>query len=308
MAKSCGVPFTKNLLHPRYWLSWAGLGLAFVVSWFPIGIRHALGKWLGSVIFRYNEKRMNVITINLRIAFPDLSEQQLRQRALASIQWYGRAMVEYCFLFFSPSKRLQKQIQLEGNSSLDQAIAEGRNVIVLLMHSVWLDFAPAGLGAEYSLFGSYKSAKNPVLDWIMAKSRCRHVEFVVAREEGMMKLVRSLKPSKLLIFLPDEDLGIEHAEFAPFFGKDKATLTTPARIAKLKKAACFPCFTYFDVNKSKYCVKMGEELTFFSTSNSLKNEEILNKAMEALIRIEPDQYMWLLKYYKTRPKGEVSTY
>ncbi len=251
---------------------------------------------------------MAVITTNLSIAFPDLTESQLQQRALASIQWYGRAMVEYCFLFFSPLRRLQQQICLEGSSKLDQSIAEGKNVVILLMHSVWLDFAPAGLGKEYSIYGSYKPVKNPVLDWIMARSRCKHVEFVIAREEGMMKLVRSLKSGRLLIFLPDEDLGIEHADFAPFFGCDKATLNTPARIAKLKKAVCFPCYTYFNADQCKYSVKIGQEVAFFSNNNNMKNGEILNKSMENLIQIEPDQYMWLLKYYKTRPKGESAIY
>jgi len=251
---------------------------------------------------------MSVVTTNLAIAFPDLNDSQIQQRALASIQWYGKAMVDYCFLFFAPSKRLQQKIYLDGNSNLDQAISEDRNVVILLMHSVWLDFAPAGLGQDYSLYGSYKSVKNPVLDWLMAKSRCRHVEFVISREEGMMKLVRSLKSGRLLIFLPDEDLGIEHADFAPFFGLEKATLNTPARIAKLKKAACFPCFTYFDTNKNKFCVKIGDEVKLFSDDKSLKSGVLLNESMECLIKIEPDQYMWQLKHYRTRPDGEQSVY
>ncbi len=297
-----------SLLHPKYWLSWLTLGVCFVIAWLPVNFRHTLGKWLGSLIYRYNQKRMAVITTNLLIVFPHLTQAQLQQRALASIQWYGRAMIEYCFLFFSTSKRLQRSIRLEGQSNLNQAIANGENVVILLMHSVWLDFAPAGLGEKYSVYGSYKPVKNPVLDWMMAKSRCRHVESVIAREDGMMKLVRSLKPGKLLIFLPDEDLGIEHAEFAPFFGRDKATLTTPARIAKLKKAACFPCFTYFNTDQEKYVVKIGNEVPFFSNDNGMKNGEILNKSMENLIQIEPDQYMWLLKHYKTRPEGEAAIY
>ncbi len=308
VSKPCGIPFTADLLKPKYWFSWLALGGSFIISWLPMCMRHALGKKVGSLIYRYNQKRMHVITTNLRIAFPDLNEQQLQQRALTSIQWYGKALVEYCFLFFSPSKRLQNKIYLKGHSGIDQAIADDKNIVILLTHSVWLDFAPAGLGNVYSLYGSYKSAKNPVLDWIMAKSRCKHVDFVISREEGMMRLVRSLKPGRLLIFLPDEDLGIEHADFAPFFGREKATLNTPARIAKLKKAACFPCFTYFDTRKKQYCVKLGDEVKLFSKGKQMKSGEILNQSVESLIKIEPDQYMWLLKYYRTRPEGEPSVY
>jgi lauroyl/myristoyl acyltransferase len=150
--------------------------------------------------------------------------------------------------------------------------------------------------------------KNLLLDWMMAKSRCRHVDFVISREEGMLKLVRSLKPGRLLVFLPDEDLGSEHANFAPFFGKDKATLNTPERIAKLKKASCFPCYTYYDEKTSQYCVRLGKRLSPFPATDSQKSAEVLNKSIENLIQIEPDQYMWLLKLYKTRRQGRASIY
>ncbi len=307
---SCGVPFRKGWLHPRYWLTWLGLGFGFVLAWLPVPVRHALGKGLGFLVFRYNRKRKSVVLANLRIAFPGLSHAELEKRALHTLQWYGRAMVDYCVLFFLPKRLLQQRIQIEGEgkTQLDQVIAAGNNVIILLMHSAWLDFAPAGLGAFYSLYGSYKPVKNPVINWLMAKSRCRHVASVISREAGMMKLVRSLKPGKLLIFLPDEDLGSEHAVFAPFFGVQKATLNTPARIARLKAAECFPCFTWYDEAKKQYCVRLGAALSPFPGNNPLKAANVLNHALEQLILYEPDQYMWLLKYYKTRPDGGDGVY
>ncbi len=306
----CGIPFTRGLLHPRFWLTWLGLGLGVGIAWLPVSFRHLLGKGLGTIIFRYNLKRRHVVQTNLQLAFPHLTPRLIQKKALISLQWYGRAMLDYCVLFFLPAARLQRRIRLEGEGKkqVDQAIVNGDNVIILLMHSAWLDFAPAGLGTDYALYGSYKPVKNPVINWLMAKSRCRHVDFVIAREEGMIKLVRSLKPGRLLIFLPDEDLGDEHADFAPFFGIPKATLNTPARIARLKKARCFPCFTYYDEKKAQYCVHLDAALTAFPSSNALKDAEILNNSIERLISIEPDQYMWLLRYYKTRPEGEVSLY
>lgn len=305
---NCGVPFHKGLLHPKYWLTWLGLGLCAVLAWLPTVVRHALGKLLGGVIYRFNPKRKKVVLANLQVAFPGLSDKERQHKALRALQWYGRAMVDYCVLFFTPVRLLQRRIQVEGLHHVDKAIAAGENVIILLMHSVWLDFAPAGLGARYRLYGSYKPVRNPVLDWIMARSRCRHVDTVISREEGMMKLVRSLKPGRLLIFLPDEDLGSEHAVFVPFFGVEKATLNTPARIARLKAAKCFPCYVSFDEEESGYCVRVGAPLSPFPTANPLKDATLLNQAMEKLILHESDQYMWLLKYYKTRPDGGEDVY
>lgn len=284
------------------------MGFSFILSWMPVYVRHGIGRWIGAQIYQHNNKRRHVVMTNLRIAFPDLTEEKIQEKALVSLQWYSCAMVDYCILFFSSNKKLQRLIRLEGKATIDQAINQGENIIILLMHSAWLDFAPVGLGFSYSLYGSYKPVKNLVLDWMMAKSRCRHVDFVISREEGMFKLVRSLKPGRLLIFLPDEDLGAEHADFAPFFGKNKATLNTPERIAKLKKATCFPCYTYYDKETEQYCINLGDALAPFPSDNALKSMEVLNKSIESMIQIEPDQYMWLLKLYRTTQQDDTSVY
>lgn len=304
----CGVPFDKGFLKPKYWLTWLGLALSAIISLFPTSVRHWIGRRVGQLFYRLNSKRAGVVTANLEAAFPELSASERELMAIQSSQWFGCALVDYSLLFFASRKRLNKLIRIEGQEGLDEAIASEKNVVLLLSHSVWLDFAPAGLGAFYQLYGSYKPVKNPLIDWVMAKSRCKYVGSVISREQGMMKLVRSLKPGKCLIFLPDEDLGAEHSDFAPFFGVEKATLNTPARIAKLKQASCFPCFTFYDVAAKQYCISIGKSLSPFPATDAEESARVLNKALEAQIKMQPRQYMWQLKYYRTRPEGQVSLY
>ncbi len=100
MSKSCGIPFTKDLLFPQYWLTWVGLGFSFLLSLSPVAVRHSLGKWFGSAIYRYNHKRRHIVVTNLEIAFPDLTAEQIKTKAINSLQWYSRAMIDYSVLFF----------------------------------------------------------------------------------------------------------------------------------------------------------------------------------------------------------------
>ena len=253
-AKSCGTPFQLNLLHPRFWLTWIGLLFIFILSWMPYPVRHSLGRSIGNITYAKNKKRRQVVTENIQIAFPHLSAEEQKQYAKEHLQWYGCALIDYSLLLFAPKWRLTRLIQIEGKEHLDNAIENEQSVMILLAHSVMLEFAPIALGLNYNCYGSYKSAKNPVMDWLIAKSRCRFVKFVVSREQGLRRIIRELVPNQLLIFLPDEDLGMDNAVFAPFFGKQKATLTTPARIAKLGKAIGLPCFAYFDTDSKKYKV------------------------------------------------------
>lgn len=298
----------KNLLHPRYWPSWwavAGLGLLAFLPW---QLRHALGKQLGRLMYKHNAKRRQIILVNLDFAFPELTTAEREQFVLANLQEYACALLDYSLLFFRSRKALYKKIKLSGQEFLEEAIKQNQNIILLLGHSVWLEFAPVAIGEHFQAYGSYKPFKNPVFNWLIMQSRLRDVQFVVAREEGMIKLVRSLEPGKLLFFLPDQDHGAKHSVFAPFFQAEKSTLTTPARIAKLGRACAFPIMCFFDSNTGSYQVKIEAALEDFGALDAQEDAATMNASFEQLIRQHPTQYMWLLKLFKTRPKQDENPY
>lgn len=307
--KNCGIPFTSALFHLKYWPTWIGLGLAFIVSLFPDSVRHFLGKRVGHAIYNNKKKkRYNVVKANLKVAFPELNESTLETHIKEHLEWYGCALIDYSLLFFASQKRLASKVEISGKEHIDQANANQQSIILLLAHSVMLEFGPAAIGFHYESFGSYKTSKNAVLDWIIARSRCRHVKFVVSREEGLRKLVKSLIPGRLMIFLPDEDLGTENATFVPFFGKQKATLTTTARIAKLGKATALPAFTWYNPATKKYVLEVAPPLADYPSKDVNADAIKLNQSLEILIKQHPTQYMWLLKWYRTRPEDEEGIY
>lgn len=308
MKANCGIKFSPSLLHPRYWLTWLGLLLAILIAQLPNKYRHVLGRWIGNRIYKNNSRRHHIVNANLKIAFPKLSTPERETMIRKQLQWYGCALVDYSLLFFASKNRLSTMIKIEGQEHIDEAIKNDKSIIILLAHSVMLEFAPVALGLHYDCFGSYKTSKNAVVDWIIARSRCRHVSFVVSRDEGMRKLIKSLIPKRLMIFLPDEDLGIDNAVFAPFFGQPKATLTTTARLTKMGKAIALPTFTWYDTQTNKYIIKIAPPLQDYPSNDPVQDATLLNQSLEKLIKEHPEQYMWIMKWFKTRPENEATLY
>jgi lauroyl/myristoyl acyltransferase len=274
----------------------------------PQAMRHYLGRNIGNLTYAKNKKRRQIVIRNIEIAFPQLNHKAQQQLVKQHLQWYGCALIDYSLLLFASKRRLASLVQIEGREHIDNAIKNNQSVMILLAHSVMLEFAPIALGLNYDCYGSYKSAKNPVMDWIITKSRCRYVKFVVSRDQGLRKLIRELIPKQLLIFLPDEDLGEKNAVFSPFFGKTKATLTTPARIAKLAKAVSLPCFSYYDQTTARYKIIVAPAIQHYPTKSADNNALLLNQQLEKLIKQHPAQYMWLMKLYRTQPAGKVTVY
>ena len=300
--------FKLAFLHPRYWMTWLLLPLLFILAWLPWQLRHWLGERIGDLIYRQNNKRRRIVLVNLQLCFPELSINERDQLTRHSLREYACALLDYSILFFRSRKWLYQRTHIYGKEQLDQAIKAGDKIILLLGHSVWLEFAPVAIGQFFSAYGSYKPFNNAVLNWLIASSRLKDVEFVVAREDGMIKLVRSLQPDRLLFFLPDEDHGEKHSVFAPFFATSKATLTTPARMAKISNAKAFPIMSFFDPVSGQYQIHIGSELEHFGNKSSHEDAAQMNNGFQKLIETHENQYMWLLKLFKTAPEGKVRPY
>lgn len=295
--------FERRWLHPRYWLTWLGVVLLIPLAYLPWQARWWLGKQLGKLLYQYQQKRRAIVEINVQRCYPTLTHTERERFVLTHLQHYAAAMLDYSVLFFRSRQTIAKRIKLHIPNSFQQAIDTNQPIMVLLGHSTWLEFAPLALGLQYSAYGSYKPFSNPIFDWLIARSRLKDVKFVIPREAGLLKLVRSLKPNLVLIFLPDEDLGLKASVIVPFMGQSKATLTTPARIAELSKATSFAALAFFDEKHGTYQIHISEVLSNYPTSNTEQDAQLLNQALEKLISLYPEQYLWLMKLFKTQSDG-----
>lgn len=308
MKDAYDVSFSRRFLHPRYWPTWVLLLICYLISWLPVSARHALGRCAGSQIYNNKAKRKHIVLTNLSLAFPNLNNTELEQASKEHLQWYMCALVDYCFFFFASKQRLYNMIEFEGHEHIEQAFKHKQNVMILLGHSVFLEFLPVMLGKFYNTYGSFKPLANPVIDWMIARSRFRHAEAIIEREAGLMRLVRELKNERLLVFLPDEDHGIEHSDMAPFFEHQKATLNTPARIAKLTKAVRLPAMGFFDPNIGKYKAIVGAPIDIDHKAPLADQATAMNKGLESLIEQYPTQYMWVMRLYKTQRPPHTNPY
>ena len=293
------VGFNRALLHPRYFGSWLVLLLAALLSVLPQTARHWIGRLIGIYLFKKNKKRRRVVQSNLRQVFPEASEAQLQQMTQTHLSWYGKALVDYSVFFFARKRRLAKQVTIVGEELLIDLKQKDQPIILLLAHSVMLEFAVIALSANYKSFGSYKASSNLVLDWVIARSRCRFADFVVSREAGLRPLIRAIKSQRIMIFLPDEDLGLDNAVFVPFFGRLKATLTTPARLARLGGAKAVAGFVAFDDITQQYQLRLQEMPAAYPEGSANEDAAALNDALEKLVLASSEQYMWTMKWFRT---------
>jgi len=304
--------FKLSMLAPKYWLTWSGVVLYFIVTLLPLSLVDRIGCWLGRYAAKKNKKRFNIVNTNLSLCFPDKDDVELASMVEAHFEAQFRSLMHYFILWWRPRRSIEKRLLLEGMEQVEAYQEQGKQVIILLTHNVGLDFATTAISMNFKANGPYKPVRNAVADWLIANGRLRYGKRsggkLFTRDDGLKPLIRETRAGKVLIYLADEDLGEENSVFVPFFGVQKATIPMLGRLAKLCDAVVLPCVSCYQPEERRYKVKLFPAIEDMPTGDAMRDSENMNKVIEQAILECPVQYLWTLRYFQTRPPGEASVY
>lgn len=301
-------PFEWRFLAPRFWLIWLGFALLWVVAWLPARWRVLLATGLGRLIYRHNAKRRNIVDINLRWCFPELSPQQRDDWVRQYFRYLAQAMLDTGLFWWGSEARFRRNIVLKDDAGLAQMLADGRRVIIVTCHTPGLDRGGVALSADYLFETFVKEARNPLIEWMSARRRTRFDGLVFPRSGGLRPVIKGMRAGYALYILTDEDMGAESAEFAPFFGIPRATLTTPSRLAKMTDAVLFTAYTWYDDSAHRYVVQIYPQVEGYPSGDDAVDAARLNRILEQMIREHPQQYMWSLRIFQTMQDGSPPPY
>ena len=306
---SSAPSFRASFLAPKYWPTWIGLGLFYGLSWMPAKLLNWLAKTLAATLLMRNRKRLHIARMNLSLCFPDKSSNEITRMVQGLFTAQARAIIEYPFLWWRSRRSLEKRFDVIGLEQLEDTDDRGQNAIILLCHSASIDVAVSALSMRLTAAGPYKPARNQVVDWMIAKGRRRFGTITYAREDGLRPLIKSIRSGRVLIYAADEDLGvISKCVFAPFFSVPKATVPVLGRMAKSTHATVFTCISYYDFDRSRYVVRVLAPIQGLTGSDDEADAHAMNASIEEAVRHCPDQYLWTLRLFQTRPDGEPSVY
>jgi lauroyl/myristoyl acyltransferase len=304
--------FRAELLHPKHWPTWAALGIYFLFTLLPMPVLDRVGNRLGEYAAKKNRKRFNIARVNLSLCFPDKSEQDIEDMVHEHFRAQLRSAMHLFIVWWRPEFMVRRKIVREGFDQIEHYRQQGKQVIVLLCHSVGLDFAVASISMDYNTNGPYKPMRNEVIDFMFTHGRTRfgakHGGKLFTRGDGLRPLIKETRAGKVLIYLADEDLGMTNSVFAPFFAEPKATIPVLGRMTKACNAVVLPCISCYDPKVRKYRVNMLPAIDNFPSGDDVVDSTAMNRAIESGVLECPGQYLWTFRYFQTRPEGEASVY
>ncbi|HEY2567258.1 MAG TPA: LpxL/LpxP family Kdo(2)-lipid IV(A) lauroyl/palmitoleoyl acyltransferase [Candidatus Aquirickettsiella sp.] len=296
-----------DLIHPRYWPTWLGLGILYLISKFPYRLQLQFGKNLGRISYYLFKKFRRIAEINLKLCFPELSNEERESLLKKQFQSLGMGLIESAMAWWMPDHKLDSLIHVQGLEYLQEALAKKKGVLILSAHFTSLDICGRLFSNIFPMYVVYREQKNRVIDRLLKQHRNFNWMQPIHRH-AIRQIIKILKQNKAIWYAADQDYGPTHSIFPPFFKISTATISTPSRYANRTEAQVVTLF-YHRLPKGKgYQITIGPILESFGQGDDYQDMLRFNQLLEQAVRAHPDQYLWIHRRFKTRPQNDPYLY
>jgi KDO2-lipid IV(A) lauroyltransferase len=295
-----------ELLRPRYWPVWLGLGVLRLLVALPARLQLRLGAACGQFASQFNQHRRRIVAINLQLCFPDLDQGERERLLEAHFAALGMGVIETAAAWWASDTAIAQHGTLEGLEHLDAVLAEGRGVLLLTAHFTTLELGARYIAMQRPFHALYRAHDNPAYQAVMRRWRERRSRLPPITRKNMRDLLRALRQGRIVWYALDQDFSDEAGVFVPFFGVPTLTLTATTRLVRLTGARVVPYFPC-RLPDGRYQVRILPVLDGFG-EDEVQDAARINALIEAAVRNCPEQYFWVHRRFKTRPAGYPEVY
>lgn len=292
------------------WSVRLGLALHRLFTLLPTSVLGTLGPFLGRMFKHLARRRRHIAATNLKICFPQLSAAERATLLTRHFESLGMSLVEASLAWWTPADKLRQWVEMRGTEHLAAATQDGTGVILLGAHYTTLEISGPMLAlfSPVPITAVYRPHENPIIDEVVAERRAARVGAVIPRDD-IKAMVRALRNGRTVWFASDQNFGLRHSVFSPFFGVLAATNPAPARLAKLGGARVVPFVSErLSYHPLRYRLTLLPALEDFPSNDPQQDMNRVNLLIEEQVKKMPEQYLWTHRRFKDRPPGEPGFY
>lgn len=286
-------------------------GLAFfflrLFSFLPFFVLRAIENFFFFLLNKVVHYRAGVIMKNLKKAFPDKSEEELRSIKSRFYRYFSRLVIENIKMFNLSAKELEKYIYLENPDLLRAYFEENKDVAVMTAHyGNWEWLLGLRKDIPHHPLAIYKPLNNKFFDHLLKHHRSKYgTELVNMREIPRVLLKHASNNLRVLsVFISDQSPVWEEIQYwTSFMNQDTPVYLGPEKLAKKMKMAV----VYFRVKirkENNYSVEAIPISDDASKSEKFQITERYFSLLEEDIRNAPEYWLWSHRRWKLTEKRE----
>ena len=281
----------------------------------PAPAAYSAGRAMGKLAYVLAGNLRRTGAINLRLAFPEKSDEERAQLLRDCFDSLGRQMGFFSQFSSRSREELKQLIEVQGLENLERAKAvHGNRLILFTGHLGAWELTSFGLSlVNHPFTFLVRRLDNPRIEELVDRVRKKFGNETIDKlsaARSMLKILRSGETP--LGLLPDLNTLDDEAIFVDFMGVPAATTFVVAKLAVRTKTPLVPVFAPWSEEKGKYLLIVEPLIPVEATGDEEADVRQLTikltQRIENQIRQYPGQWLWIHRRWKTRPPGEPPIY
>lgn len=279
-----------------------------LLSRLPLEVLYPLARLIYFIIYYVVRYRRALVFEHLRAAFPQLSKQEIKRLAKGFYRNLSDISVETLKMISMTQEELEERV-VHNNPELLQSLADEGNSLVLLSAHVgnweWLHLA-LGLKVPLQMNSAYKPIHNKQVDRIFYEMRSKFGANLVGSAEYMDVVIKNRKTQQAYAFLADQKpRGTGKCHFTEFLNRETRFFTGPEKVAQFAKAPVV-FLSMRRVRRGYYEVdyQLLARPPYEKQKDQYPITELYARAVEKLIREQPDSWLWSNRRWRIRNPGQ----
>lgn len=272
----------------------------------PLVATRAIGTVVGDLLFALHTRAARTTRRNLSLCYPGVTPCALRERVRHSLRETARLAIEMACIWGRADWASRHLVASHGETAVREAIDAGESVLFLVPHLGNWEVLNVYLSRQFGLTAMYEPSGRPWLDASVRRAREQAGARLFPTDSGGVRaLLAALKSAVPTAMLPDQVPDAAGGCYAPFFGRPTWTPTLPVRLAQRTRAAVFMATAIRTVHGFEVHMVGPHRLDGVSEA---VGAALVNRQIEQLIDLAPDQYQWEYKRFRHRPESVMDYY
>lgn len=278
-----------------------------ILSYLPVRIQFFVGDVIAFIWFDVLRIRRKIALQNLKLAFPELSDQQRCHLARESMQNIGRTLIEYPKMTLLTQANVRQTFDIEGEEHLRAAIQSGGGAILLTLHLGNGDYAVSALSQMgYPMHLITKEFRSKWLNDFWFGLRQKLGTKLIGARKTSYEILKALKGNGVVAFVLDQHMGPPLGVKTKFFGQNVGTAVGLAVIVARTRVPVLGAYTVRRSDGRGLIVitppiPWVDDADYDKTLQSMTQR--YNDELEKFVRLYPGQWMWIHKRFKGFREG-----
>jgi len=293
-----------------WWLQYAALRLVeMALQCFPIEANLVTARLAGSLLYALDARHRRLAIANLRASFPDASEAVLRRTALRSCQHLIMVGAEVlCLPRLMQFNSFLRHVDIsQGLVSLHDVMGGTPCILVTGHFGNWemVGYSMAAMG--FAPVSVARALDNPYLNDYILRLRERTGQRIILKQGMTEEALAALAEGRPLGFIADQDAG-RRGFFVDFFGRKASAYKSIAYLAMEQNVPIIVGGAFRDSRRFHYRLVQTDVIYPAEYPKGLDGAMAITqrytRGIEQVVRMAPEQYLWVHRRWKTRPPEE----